>query len=76
MARVAKTKTVSMPPKLLSKVQQYQEETGMGFSTLVHVALNSYFDQREALSAMNNLTPLLEKIEQMAKREELKNGKD
>jgi hypothetical protein len=72
MARTSKAKTIAIPPKLLIKIEQYQEETGIGLSALVQMSLNTFFEQRDAINAMNNITPLLQKLEEMQQLQQKK----
>lgn len=65
-------KGISMSPVLYARVEKYMEETGVGFSAFMQSIISNYFDQREALDAMSNLTPLLQKIEELQKLEEQK----
>ena len=63
--RLAKKFTATFDEKLLKRVDFTAEEMGLTRSAFLAVAVNTYFQQFDALKTMNEMTAVLSKLEEL-----------
>lgn len=63
--KMTKRLNVTISGDLYNKISKLSEDSGMTLSGICTMCIISYFDQREAMSAMNNVNGLIKKLEEI-----------
>ncbi|WP_137744927.1 hypothetical protein [Robertmurraya siralis] len=67
MAEMVRVNT-RISSKLNEWLDKQSDETGVPKSTIVMLALENYFQQKEAMKSMGNMGDILKKLEEIEKR--------
>ena len=62
-----KRMTITIQEELADKITQYNQQTRIAKSNIIAMALEQYFESKEIMNTMKDLSPLLEQIKLMTK---------
>lgn len=66
--------TISITEEIREQIDSYHEKSHVPKSSIIMLALEQYFQTREIMTTMKDLTPLMQEIKNMTKALESKNN--